>query len=403
MRNEVIMLLQKLVAIDSPYFEEERIMEFVSQLCKGQNIPVKVHTYYEKNITGFRGKNLLVEVAGGRKGPTIHLNGHLDTVPLCQGWKKNPHGEIIEDRFYGVGALDMKAGCAAAIAAVQKFLRNYRSFHGKLILSFVSVEEGPYGMGTNALIEDGLLKDIDYSIITEPSAGFTGHTFPTMCLGARGGYGLTVRFHGKSAHAADPHKGVSAAVDASKFVAELEHVTYIEDEKLGKGAACVVAIDCDGGACSVPDQAAVTLFWHIVRGESPATITSEIEKAMQRAGVKCRWEVCFREAPSEGAKGFLPYVTEETNPYTVQFAETVREITGKNPNLSYFQSIGDFNYLGTRIGAPALIFGPDGRNYHSADEYVQIDTVVQTAEILYRFLEKAMIDERKEPSCLWNF
>lgn len=392
MRNHVIKLLKELVAIDSPYFAEEEVMEHVRQLFERQNIPIKVHTYYEEKITGFHGKNLLLEVSGGKEGPTIHINGHLDTVKRCDGWSKNPCGEIEEDRFYGIGALDMKSGCAAAIAAVQKFLKTYQVFKGNLLLSLVSVEEGPYGMGTNAMIEDGLLENIDYSIITEPSAGFTGNPFPTMCLGARGGYGLTVEFYGKSAHAADPRKGVSAALDASRFVAELENINYIEDEKLGKGAACVVAIDCDGGACSVPDRATVKLFWHIVRGESPDTIETEIRNAIRRADVKCRWEILFRSAPSEGSKGFMPYVTEENNPHTKRFAEAARDITGKNPSISYFQSIGDFNYLGTRLGAPALIFGPDGANYHSADEYVQIDTVVQTAEILYRFLEKTMVD-----------
>ena len=392
MCNEVIKLLENLVAIDSPYFEEEDVMEYVCQIFEEQNIPVKVHAYYEEKITGFHGKNLLIEASCGKEGPTIHINGHLDTVKLCDGWSKNPCGEMIEDRFYGVGALDMKSGCAAAIAAVQKFLKTYKAFKGRLLLSLVSVEEGPYGMGTNAMIEDGLLADIDYSIITEPSAGFTGNAFPTMCLGARGGYGLTVEFYGKSAHAADPQKGSSAALDASKFVAELENINYVEDDKLGKGAACVVAIDCDGGACSVPDKAVVKLFWHIVRGESPQTIEAEIKKALDRAAVKCRYEICFREAPSEGSKGFMPYVTEENNLYTRDFAQAVRDVTGKEANISYFQSIGDFNYLGTRLGAPALIFGPDGENYHSADEYVQMDTVVQTAEILYRFLEKTMVN-----------
>ncbi len=85
-------------------------------------------------------------------------------------------------------------------------------------------------------------------------------------------------------------------------------------------------------------------------------------------------------------------MTEENNLYTRDFAQAVRDVTGKEANISYFQSIGDFNYLGTRLGAPALIFGPDGENYHSADEYVQMDTVVQTAEILYRFLEKTMVN-----------
>ena len=391
MREEVISLLRELVSVPSPYFEEEQIMDFACEWFRQRQIPVKVHQYHESKVTGFRGKNLLVDVDGGQAGPTIHLNGHLDTVKLCEGWSKDPGGELIGERFYGAGALDMKSGCAAAMAAAGRFLGHYQSFRGRLVLSLVSVEEGPYGMGTNALIEDGLLPKIDYSIITEPSAGFTGAPFPTMCLGARGGYGLDVEFFGKAAHAADPSKGVSAALDAARFVAALEDVAYTEDEKLGRGAACVVAMNCDGGACSVPDRASVKLFWHIVRGESPETIEREIVKAMERASVRCRYEIRFRQAPSEGSKGFMPYVTEGKDAFTASFEEAVRAVTGKDPSVSYFQSIGDFNYLGTRVNAPALIFGADGAHYHSADEYVLLDTVVQTAEILYQFLVRTMI------------
>lgn len=123
-------------------------------------------------------------------------------------------------------------------------------------------------MGTNALIEDGMLDGVDFCIVAEPSAGFTGKPFPTLCLGARDGYGLGIEFYGKSAHAASPELGISAAEDMAAVVQELCHVKYIEDPHLGKGTCCVVAMHTDGGACSVPDPASVKLFWHIAVGET---------------------------------------------------------------------------------------------------------------------------------------
>lgn len=81
----------------------------------------------------------------------------------------------------------MKPGCASIMAAVSHFADNHSTFRGAIKISLVSVEEGPYGLGTNALIEDGYFDDVDFSIIAEPSAGFTGKPFPDICLGARGG------------------------------------------------------------------------------------------------------------------------------------------------------------------------------------------------------------------------
>ena len=46
---------------------------------------------------------------------------HMDTVPIAEGWSRNPLGaDVIGDRIYGRGACDMKSGLAAAFCA---FLR----------------------------------------------------------------------------------------------------------------------------------------------------------------------------------------------------------------------------------------------------------------------------------------
>ena len=387
-KSETTALLEKLVSINSPYFEEEDIINYVKDWFDQRGMNAKIHEYHEAKVTGFRGKNVVLELKGGLSGPVICLNGHLDTVQHCNGWTRNPLGEIEDDKLYGVGALDMKSGCAAIMVALDHFIHNHQKFRGTLKVTLVSVEEGPYGMGTNALIEDGLLDDVDFSIITEPSAGFTGKAFPDLCLGARGGYGLDIEFYGKSAHAASPEKGISALADAAKVVNELENVQYVENSKLGKGTCCVVAIESDGGACSVPDFATIKLFWHIVIGENLDTITAEIEKAVERAKIQSQYKIKFREAPSEASKGFLPYTVDEDEPMVQNFIRSVNQITGVDPSISYFSSIGDFCYLGTRLNAPAIIFGAAGKNYHGKDEYVLLDTVHQTAQILYDFMEK---------------
>ena len=61
--------------------------------------------------------------------------------------------------------------------------------------------------------------------------------------------------------------------------------------------------------------------------------------------------------------------------------------------LSYFSSIGDFNYLGSRLKVPTFVFGPNGANYHTANEYVEIDSVVKTARIIYEFLIKTLVTD----------
>lgn len=388
---EVTRLMKELISIPSPYFKEADIMNFTCNWFKDNDIEAYIHSYHEKKVTGFKGENVICEMTGDGAGPTICINGHLDTVELCNGWTREPYEGVIEgDKLYGVGALDMKSGCCASMLAIRKFHQLHKNFNGKIIASFVSDEEGPYGLGTNSLIEDGLLGNVDFSIVAEPSAGFSFKPFPSLCLGARGGYGLEVEFFGKSAHAALPEMGINAAVDAGSFMCELENIKYIKDEFLGTGVGCVVAIESDGGACSVPDYAKVKLFWHIVVGENEKTIEKYIRDTIKRANIKSTFKISFRKAPSKGSRGFMPFTVSPENEYVKIFSQSIKDVLGYPSPVSYFQSIGDFNYLGSRLNAPIVIFGPEGENFHGADEYATLSSVVKTSEIIYDFLVKTL-------------
>ncbi|MCB2294384.1 M20/M25/M40 family metallo-hydrolase [Clostridium algoriphilum] len=391
--SEVITLMKELISIPSPYFHEDAIMDFTYRWFIKNGMSAYIHEYHESRITNFKGKNVISEINGKSDGPTICINGHMDTVNLCNGWSKDPYEGVVEgDKIYGLGALDMKSGCCASMLAIKKFHELHKTFHGKIIATFVSDEEGPYGLGTNALIEEGLLKDVDFSIITEPSEGSDNPCYPDVSLGARGGYGLEVEFFGKAAHAALPATGINAAMDAGKFMCELEKIDYDEAAFLGKGVACVIAVESDGGACSVPDYAKVKLFWHIVIGEDEKTIENYIIDAVRKANIQSTFKISFRDAPTGGSKGYMPFIVAKQNHFVAAFLESIKDIYDREANISYFKCIGDFNYLGSRLNAPAIIFGNEGKNFHGADEYATISSIIKTADIIYNFLVKVLSD-----------
>jgi len=161
---EVIKLMKELISIPSPYFYEDDIMEFTYIWFNKIGMKAFIHEYHESKITDFRGKNVICEISGDSYGPTICINGHMDTINLCNGWSKDPYeGFVEDDKIYGLGALDMKSGSCASMLAIRKFHEMHKSFKGKIIATFVSDEEGPYGLGTNALVEEGLLGGLDFS------------------------------------------------------------------------------------------------------------------------------------------------------------------------------------------------------------------------------------------------
>lgn len=389
-REKAELLLGELIGIYSPYFEEENIMKFVYKWLEDRKLPADYHHYEDKVVTKFKGLNVIGELKQ-KPGKKVLINCHLDTVRICEGWTKEPlKSEIIGERMYGLGSLDMKSGAVAALLAIEAFHNNVKSFSGSIVYTFVSDEEGPYGLGTDAIIHDHLIDDADVAIVPEPSAGFTGIEFPCLCLGARGGYAYTVEILGKSAHAANPNQGICAIEAASKIIMALKETELIEDPHLGKGDICILDIQGGGAACSVADKASFKVFRHIVNGENKETLKREIDEAVKRADVDISYKVVFREAPTKDSEGFLPYTVDRNNAYSKGFIDTIQEVTDKEVQISYFSSIGDFCYIGSRLKIPTFVFGPSGENYHSPDEYVILDDVVKTAQIIYAYLLKVL-------------
>ncbi|MDM8534760.1 M20/M25/M40 family metallo-hydrolase, partial [Clostridiaceae bacterium HSG29] len=292
--------------------------------------------------------------------------------------------------LYGVGTLDMKSGVVAIILALKEFQKNHEKFKGKILYSFVSDEEGPYGLGTDAVINAGFAKEADVAIITEPSSGFSDVKFPCLSLGARGGFSYKVEFFGKAAHGANPEKGISAIIDASKFAVELKKVELPYEKELGSGSNCVVEINGGGASCSVADYAYVKVFRHINMEENKETIINEIKDVISKIDIKSTYNIEFRKSPSKETEGFLSYLVDKEDKYVKKFISSIKNITDEELVINYFSSIGDFNYVGSRLNIPTIVFGASGENYHSPNEYVSIDSIVKTSKVVYNYFEKLL-------------
>ena len=51
-------LLRSLVQIESPYFHEDEVMDFVLHWLRSHGLPGELHTFYEDRETHFHGKNV---------------------------------------------------------------------------------------------------------------------------------------------------------------------------------------------------------------------------------------------------------------------------------------------------------------------------------------------------------
>ncbi|MFC5973109.1 M20 family metallopeptidase [Halomarina salina] len=376
-------LLQDLVRIRSPYFEEAEITEFVYDWLDERDLDPDYHHVSEPDITGYEGDNVVARLEGSDPdAPTLLLNAHMDTVKIVEAWEEDPCSGRIEDgKLYGQGACDMKGGLAGIMVAFEALAD--ADLAGDVLFTAVVDEEGPYGLGADALIRDGYTDDCDAAIVTEPGPILAQSDVenPALILGARGRFLYDVEVTGLAAHGSQPHKGVNAVVDAGRVAEALDELDVDSHPDLGDGSVCPIRIEGGSQTLSVPESARVMVDRHVVIGETKEMVRDQAETAIDDLDLASDVEVGFREAPADDIY-YGPYVTDEDHPLVRSLDGATREVAGVDPDVAYFSSVGDFNYFGDRAGLPTVIVGPDGENIHGAGEFVYTDEVVEVARIV---------------------
>ena len=381
--DETVELLQDLVQIPSPFFEEEEIATYIYDWLDERGLEPEYHRVSEPDITGFEGDNVVARIEGSDPdAPTVLLNGHMDTVQHVDGWTEDPVSGRIEDgKLYGQGSCDMKGGLAAILVAFEALAE--RDLKGDVVLTAVVDEEGPFGLGTDAAIRDGLTDDCDVAVVTEPAPTITQRDIenPAIVLGARGRFLYEISVTGQAAHGSQPDKGVNAALDACRVADAISEMELGHHPKLGSGSVCLLSIEGGGEPLSVPDYCEMEIDRHVVPGETAESVLEDARRVVDGLDVESDVDISLREAP-EPDLYFQPYVTDEDHPLVTPFFESIHDLLDTEPDVGYFSSVGDFNHLGGRAGIPTVIVGPDGANVHGTGEYVYLDEVVETAELV---------------------
>jgi len=212
-RENVLELTEDLIRIESHLDAPEReakIGRFLADWFRGRGIDAELQP-----VDGERA-NVIARIPGG-DGPSLLLNGHLDTVPA--GDMESAFSPRVEDGvLWGRGACDMKGAIAAmAIALAQIHTgqareRSSASLAGDLL--FVgTVDEESGSLGAKALIDGGVRAD--YAVVGEPSN-------LRVTVAHKGSCFVRVSLAGRSAHGSCPDQGVNAASYAARIVAAIE-------------------------------------------------------------------------------------------------------------------------------------------------------------------------------------
>ncbi|MGO8792044.1 MAG: M20/M25/M40 family metallo-hydrolase [Terriglobia bacterium] len=407
-RDRLVEIIRDLVRIPSentpPTGSEAACQQYVVEFLRKQDLAptlyefsevpgLKEHPLYESGRNYDGRPNVGVRKKGSGGGRSLVLSGHIDTVPRgSQPWTREPvGGEIDGNRLYGRGSNDMKGGVGTNLFVVEALRALGIELRGDLVFETVVDEE--FG-GVNGTLA-GRLKgfNADAAIISEPS-------FLRICPAQRGGRTVHIKLSAAGGVLTEG-KFPAGVIDQLRHLlikvqafAEQRRAKAVVHE-LYAGAADPVPVSITKvftgqwgtkEPITVPETCQVEMFWQLMPGEKQGEVEREFHAWFD--AVLASAPHLFPARPEvEFPIRWLPGSSIlKTEPLVRELAASAAKVLGKEPLIQGIEGPCDMYVFHQAFGIPAVLWGARGGNTHAADEYLEIDSVVQAAHALLMFV-----------------
>lgn len=352
---------------------------------------------YDEITTDWLG-NVIGVLRGSRPGPKVLLDGHIDTVPVTDPteWSHDPFGgEIVGDRLYGRGTSDMKGADAAMVCAAGYYAReSKRDFPGEIYVAGIVHEELFEGIASRSVSK--LVKP-DYVIIGES-------TNLNLKIGQRGRAEVVVETTGRSAHSANPEKGINAVKQMMKLLSSMQDIEPYEQPGLGRAILELTDIISSPypGSSVVPERCIATFDRRLLVGDTPESILVPIKEkieALQKADPTFSAKTYLREEEKPcytggtiKAQRFFPAWRYDENAPFVKASFKALQRLGTDPEITCYSFCTNGSHYAGEAGIPTVGFGPSKENLaHTVDEYTLLQQLYKAADG-YCFLIDALLN-----------
>lgn len=394
-RGELAQLTSQLVKFPSLFTREEEIQRYLAQRLRDMGADaldvwypdmeeMRKHPAYCSARTDFSTSPVVVGTFRGTGGGrSLILNGHVDVVPEGDGWDASPwSGEITQDRVWGRGSGDMKAGIAANLVALEAIRRAGIRLKGDVLLETV-VDEENGGMGSLATIVRGYRAD--GVLIPE----CTGMNVVNTTIGSTW---VRITVHGKAAILANANEGVSAIQKCMYLCAKLEE---LEQERTGRLAHPMLSrfptpfkinvgkLNAGIWPSSVPDLAVMEIRYGMSPMETVEQAKQEFEEFLARVCGEDPW-LCENRPELEWlGTCWQPMSVDEDNEL-IQLTKANTQFVRKQAVQVTGMAYAADGALYTRyLGIPFVLIGPGGlQEAHQVNEFVSISDTVDTCKII---------------------
>ncbi len=345
----------------NPPGNERPCAEHLGRLLEQHGFKVAYHEYADTRAS------LVARIGGNSVKPPICFTGHIDIVPLgTAAWLKDPFaGETENNKLYGRGVSDMKAGVAAFVIACQKLAEKLKHTPGAVLVITAGEETGCEG--ANFLADrSGVLGKAGAVVVGEPTGNnpFVGH---------KGAFWLRATTHGVTAHGSMPELGDNAVYKLARAVTKLEHYQFDQPSHFMMGRPTLNVGTIQGGlnVNSVPDRASVGIDIRTIPNQDHARLKDHLQRHLgaevelaQLMDVQAVW-------------------TEPSHPWMQSVFELAGKYLGEKPQPKTASYFTDAAALRRAFGGPpTVILGPgEPSKAHQTDEFCLIDKLDKSTAI----------------------
>lgn len=323
------------------------------------------------------------------EGPlTLLLNGHLDVVPaMTPGlWSSPPfEPERRDGRLYGRGAADMKCGIVAGLLSLRALREARPGLFARKRLGFAAVlEEECTGNGALLALRDHGVRAKEV-VVLEP-------TDLDLLVGGIGVLWVDIEVVVSSVHARAAASSPNAAELGLRLVARLrrwaEDIARVEPEPTMAEpmpyAVNLGTIEAGDWISTAPSRAMLGVRVGFPRGWSAATAEERVRAAISDIAAA---DPDFSVPPTVTPSGLRAegYLLDPESSLARDLAKAHAAAHGAAPAAISMGTTTDARtYLAA--GIPAICYGPRGHDLHGIDESVELQSIVDVARTLARFI-----------------
>ncbi len=314
---------------------------------------------------------------GGTPGPTVVLNGHLDTVPI-------PHEppQVENDVVVGRGSADMK-GALACAAEAARIVGGRGGFPGELVIVAIGLHEAPGGRGEDLTY---LLRDTDFTADLAIICELGGHSLPVAHMGQATAE-ITISRPGMATHEllaapGTPHPLLAAGRVIEAIRGRSEELASVEHEWVG--AETYFLGEVHGGDFYNRHPASCRLVG--TRRWAPGTTLADADDEYRALlapiaeATGCTIDLDLRLVRDT-------YSIDPTHPLVGALRGAYEDVTGRGLDLVGLKVVAD-GAIFSQAGIPTVYHGPVGTGAHADVETMPVAELVRATQVYLRTLER---------------